>query len=254
LGKNIGDYKTGANFEFGFLKRANRVFSWGPSISFVGFDYDPEVTTAKGGDAFVGIGDPNGWTSKYPVEGDFTYGYVLNLKGGDLTLTSIAINLKLNFVPIKEGTKVSVYGFAKPFVTFVSRTEVSGSDIRYVYESFEDDMGTSDPDDDLLYYDQGDETWYPDGYESEWGADNFDALAEGDEVTGGVFLGPGVELFPTSKFSAFVQASFGYTFPITFISTSSYDNTVTDYVNKEFPLVKKGFPSVNLQFGASFNF
>ena len=43
LGKNIGDYSTGFNFEAGYLKRVNRVLSVGPSISYMSFKYDPEA-------------------------------------------------------------------------------------------------------------------------------------------------------------------------------------------------------------------
>ena len=37
LGKNIGDYSVGFNIEGGYVKRLNRVFSIGPSISYVKF-------------------------------------------------------------------------------------------------------------------------------------------------------------------------------------------------------------------------
>jgi hypothetical protein len=258
LGKNIGDYSTGFNLELGWTKRLNRVFSVGPSISYIKFKYDPAVTSANGGDAFVGFGDPNDWQTKYDLtneESDFLFGYIINLKGGDLSLASLGLNLKLNLVPIKENTKVSIYGFAKPFVTLASRTEVRGSDERYFYQTFEDDNGTpSDEFDDLLYLNTEDDQWYADGYQGEWGPESWEALKSDTEITGGIFVGPGIELFPTRKFTAFVQASFGYTFPVTFVSTSSYDNTLEDYVNEKFPMIKKGFPSVNVQFGASLNF
>lgn len=59
LGKNIGDYSLGFNVEVGFMKRLNRLLSVGPAISYLNFEYDPEVTSAKGGDAYIGRGDPN---------------------------------------------------------------------------------------------------------------------------------------------------------------------------------------------------
>jgi hypothetical protein len=254
LGKNIGDYSAGFSFELGYLKRLNRVLSIGPSISYVSFEYDPAVTSEQGGDLYIGVGDPNGWNAKYGLNEQFTYGYLLELEGGDVSITSVAFNVKLNLVPVKDNSKLSVYAFAKPFVAVASRTEVRGSDTQYFYEAFEDDNGTPDyGDDDLLYYNLGDEEIYAHGT-SEWGPESYEALKSGSEVTGGIFIGPGVELFPARKFSAFLQASFGYTAPITFVSTSSYDNTIEDYIDKEFPMVKRGFPSVNIQFGASFNF
>lgn len=255
LGKNIGDYSTGFNFELGYLKRVNRVLSLGPSLSYLSFQYDPEVTDINGGNAFIGEGDPNFWGEKYGLNNySYIYGYILNLEGGDLGLTSLAFNFKFNIIPVMQSTKFSVYAFAKPFVTLVNRSEVTGSDVRFTYENYEDDNGTEFIEDDLLYYDLGDDTWYPDGFTSTWGPDNYEALKSDSEVSGGIFIGPGVELFPNKKISAFLQASFGYTFPVTFISTSSYENLVTNYVKEEFPMVKKGFPSVNIQFGASYNF
>jgi len=255
LGKNIGDYSTGFNIELGFLKRLNRVLSVGPSVSYQSFMYDPEVTTAKSGDAYIGTGDPNGWRTKYAFPSlSYDYGYVLNLEGGDLSLTSLAVNIKLNFIPVKDNTKVSAYGFVKPFVSISSRKAVNGSDARYTYETFEDDNNTATTQDDILYYDQGDNTWYPDGYTGKWGPESYDALKSETKVTGGVFIGPGVEVMPTKSFSFFLQAAFGYTFPVSFISTQSYDKTVTAYSNEKFPMVNKGFPSINVQLGASYNF
>jgi hypothetical protein len=255
FGKNIGDYKTGFNVELGFLKRVNRVLSIGPSISYLGFQYDPEVTTANGGDAYIGYGDPNGWETKYGL-GDlaYDYGYVLTLEGGDLSLTSLALNIKLNFVPVKDNSVISVYAFAKPFVTLASRKEVSGTGERYTYEIYEDDQNTSTQNDDLLYYNQNDGQWYADGYTETWDGDSFETLKSDTEITGGIFVGPGIELFPARPFSFYLQATFGYTFPVTFVSTEAYEKTVSSYANEKFPMVKKGFPSLNIQFGVSYNF
>jgi hypothetical protein len=254
LGKNIGDYSVGFNVEAGFQKRLNRVLSIGPSVSFLQFNYDPEITTEKGG-AYVGSGDPNGWRTKYNLPNlTYDYGYVLNLEGGDLSLISLALNLKFNFVPIRDNSIISVYGFAKPFVTLVSRKEVNGSDVRYTYETFEDDQGTATEDDDFLYYNQGDDTWYEDGYTSTWGPDDYEALKSDTEITGGIFIGPGIEIMPAKAVSFYAQAAFGYTFPLTYVSTQSYEPSIASYVDDEFPMTKKGFPSVNLQFGVSFNF
>jgi hypothetical protein len=262
LGKNIGDYSVGFSIEAGYQKRLNRVFSIGPSFSYLSFEYDPEVTNVSG-NAYVGAGDPSQWDDKYGVPGlSYTYGYVLSLEGGNLSLISLALNLKLNFVPIKDNTKFSVYGFAKPFISYAMRGAVNGTDERYTYETFEDVNGTlTYPNDDQLYIDLDDDTFYPDQVyndpnnpDNKWGPVEYQALEESNEVTGGIFIGPGVELFPTKGLSFFLQAAFGYTFPVTFISTEAYEPTVTDYVKEDFPMVKKGFPSVNIQFGLSFNF
>jgi hypothetical protein len=245
LGKNIGDYKTGFNFEIGFVKRVNRILSIGPSVSYINFKYDPEQTSANGGGAYIGYGDPNDWEDEYGIDDlEYDYGYILELKGGDLSMISLALNLKMNFIPVRDDSKISIYAFARPFVTMASRSEVSGSDERYVYELYEED--------DILWYEE--EEWFADGTTSEWGASSYPALEEKNQVTGGIFVGPGIEIMPAKPFSVFVQASFGYTFPISYVSTKSYDPTVESYVDNEFPMTKKGFPSVNLQAGFTFNF
>lgn len=254
FGKNIGDYNTGFNVELGFLKRVNRILSIGPSISYLSFQYDPEVTTEREGNAYLGYGDPNNWESKYGFNNlEYDYGYVLELEGGDLSLTSLAVNIKLNFVPVKDNSIISAYVFAKPFVSLASRKEVSGRGERYTYEIYEDNQGTTTENDDLLYYNLGDNTWYA-GYTETWDGESYEALKSDTEVTGGIFIGPGIELFPARKLSFYLQTTFGYTFPVTFVSTESYEKTVASYVNKEFPMTKKGFPSVNVQVGMTFNF
>jgi hypothetical protein len=264
LGKNIGDYSVGYNFEAGFLKRVNRVLSIGPSFSYLNFKYDPEVTNAERG-AYYGNGDISvdwysdtyeTWGDKYPTTAGQTYdyAYVLTLDGGDLSLISLALNIKLNFIPITDNTKFSVYGFAKPFITMSRRDAVTGSGKRWVWESYEDRKGTAMEGDDVLYYYQGDEQWHADGYEEEWDSEGYPVLAEDNSVTGGVFLGPGIEFIPSKPVSIFVQAAFGYTFPISYVSTQSYDDTIESYIDDEFPMVKEGFSSLNFQVGVSYNF
>ena len=263
LGDNIGDYSVGFNFEAGFQKRLNRVFSIGPSISYLSFKYDPEVTNVDRG-GYEGTGDPLEWGTKYNLPNlDYRFGYLLDLKGGDLSLISLSLNLKLNFIPIKDDSKISLYGFAKPFISFASRTEVNGTDERYTYETYEDDGGTATINDDFLYYNLGDDTWYRDYSYSidddtpgvgEWGPDPYEALSSETAVTGGIFIGPGIEIVPAKAVSIFVQAAFGYTFPVSFVSTGSYEPTIESYVDENFPMVKEGFPSINLQMGVSFNF
>ena len=255
LGKNIGDYSTGINFEAGFLKRVNRVLSIGPSISYIGFSYDPAKTKAEtAADLYTGVaGNINTWHERYdqyglPPNYQWDYGYLLNLEGGDIALLSLAVNLKLNFIPITDHTKFSIYGFAKPFITSATRKAVSGTGERYVYEAYEDETTNQ------LYYATDDNIWYPDGVVDEWGPDTFPAMKEETVITGGIFIGPGVEFMPAGRVSIFAQAAFGYTFPVSYVSTESYEKTIESYTNPVFPIVKKGFPSVNIQVGLSINF
>jgi hypothetical protein len=223
FGDNIGDYSNGINFEAGFVTRLNKIVSIGPSISYVKFKYDPEITSDIGGAYVEDLGD------------GYWQGYIINLTGGDLSLTSLAFNLKLNLIPISDNSKIAVYAFAKPFVSYSKRTDVFGVSDYY------------------LSYNDG-ATWDLEESGIEWGPDDYDILKEKSEVTGGIFIGGGLEFFPNGKVSFFVQPSLGYTLPVTFISTQSYEPTVEAYLDDNFPMVTKGFPSLNIQFGISFNF
>lgn len=269
FGENIGDYSTGINIEIGYTKRLNKVLSLGGSVSYLQFKYDPSLTKAEtADDLYVGnsddyilraipFDDPSlTHNSKYGLSEVWDFGYLLNLEGGDLSLISLAFNIRIDFIPIGDNSKIAVYGFAKPFVSMSKRTEVEGIGERYIYEAYEDDNGTfNDTSDDLLYYNTGDDTWYADGYIDEWNAsDGFPALKEESSITGGIFLGPGIEFMPSGKISAFVQAGFGYTFPVTYVSTESFEKTAENYLSDDFPIIKEGFPSLNIQAGISFNF
>jgi hypothetical protein len=282
FGKNIGDYGTGINFEIGYTKRLNRLLSVGPSISILRFSYEAEPTDLYSGNIYDGEGSIGtswygseyaNWLEKYPGLADleppvtsFDFRYVLKLTGGDLSMTTLAANIKANLVPVKDTSPVSVYLFLKPFITSGVREAVYGVGERYVYQAFEDfNGGDFDPDDrgtpnanfegdDVLYYNTDDGEWYKDGYEDDWGPDGYEALAEDKFVTGGIFLGPGFEFLPGRRISIFFQPTIGYTFPISFVSTKSYDNTSESYLNEEFPIVKKGFTSLSLQLGVSYNF
>jgi len=262
LGKNIGDYSTGINIEAGYVKRLNRVFSIGPSLSFVSFNYDPEKTKAENAaDLYTGrANDINDWHERFDAGGlppnqQWDYGYLLNLEGGNISMFSLALNLKINFIPVTNNSKFSVYGFAKPFIASAKRGDVSGVGTRYIYEAYEDFEN------DQLYYDTADDTWYvdedADGVDNtdKWGPGaDFPALSSEKKITGGIFVGPGIEVMPGRKFSFYGQVAFGYTLPISYVSTESFPKTITSYLDPKFPIVEKGFPSVNIQLGASLNF
>jgi hypothetical protein len=235
LGKNIGDYSVGFNIEAGFLKRVNRVLSVGPSISYIGFDYDPEKT-----------GFNNAFISEYYQDGLYVadIGMIIDFEGGNMSLLSLAYNLKLNFVPVKDNSKISIYGFAKPFLTYASRSAVEG--VASIYSN------NYDPD---QWYFEGEVPWVAnDPNWAEFGIEISDKLKSTNTVSGGIFIGPGIEIMPAKKVSVYAQVAFGYTFPVSFVSTESYEGNTFDVLTEEFPIVSKGFPSVNVQFGASFNF
>jgi hypothetical protein len=249
LGKNIGDYSVGFNVEAGFVKRLNRILSVGPSVSFLSFKYDPEETGFN--NIFIGgpYVDTQGQT--------FHQGLYFDLSGGKLSLISLAVNLKLNFIPIKDNTKLSVYAFAKPFISMASREAVTGTGI--LLENYGDIQSSVDWENEVDRF-----PWEAGATKVEqvYGIEVSDELKKDSRVTGGIFVGPGLELFPAGKVSAFVQASIGYTFPVSYISTKVYENS-ENYGNdldvfldqiEDYPMTEKGFPSINLQFGVSFNF
>jgi hypothetical protein len=230
FGENIGDYSLGYNFEAGFLKRTNRVFSIGASLSALFMSYDPEVTDNSLGNAYVGFIDD-------PDDPDYWEGYVIELEGGNISIISLALNLKLDFIPISDNSKIAIYGFAKPFVAYASRSDVSGNSTY---------LKTDDPD--------GLTNWRVVEEDILWGPDDYPALAAESTFTGGIFIGPGIEFMPSKKTSFFIQVPFGYTFPISYVSTSAYDESLDSYFDEEFPIVKEGFPSISFQAGLSFKF
>ncbi len=251
LGKNIGDYSTGFNIEAGFQKRMNRVFSVGPSLSYVKFKYDAEITKKDYKYGFVG--------GPYYDDNDNPYYQALffDFKGGDISLLSLAANLKLNVIPIKDNSKFSFYGFAKPFVSYSTRTAVTGNAL--IRENVGDPNVSSD------WYDADQFAWSPGStyVKNTYDIDVSKDLKEESKVTGGIFVGPGIEFAPAKVISGFFQVAIGYTFPISYVSTEKYyvegsENSLPNFITtgdiEKYPMLKKGFPSVSFQFGASYNF
>ena len=222
-GSNVGDYSTGLNFEGGFLKRINRVFSVGGSVIYQQFKYDPEVLASK--PDITGSDIP----SNFYYNDNFDQGFFLTLSGGDVSMISLAGNLKINFVPVKDNSTISFYAFAKPFVSFASMSRITGVGEVYVYD------GTD---------------WNPDVVLTEQDGLAYDAQSS---TTGGIFIGPGLEINPAKSVSLFVQASFGYTFAVDVVSTRSYSNALSELIDTNFPVASVGFPSVNFSAGVSFN-
>lgn len=254
FGKNIGDYSTGFNAEAGYMKRLNRVLSIGPSLSYSSFKYDPKET----GDNNMFFDSPSNETFDPDYYRYYIAGMYIDFKGGDMSLLSAAVNIKLNLIPIMDDTKVSVYAFAKPFITSVTRKEVKGTAYIYrVYDINNDEVYTEDEAVTSIQetgyvidvpWVAGDPNW------ASQGIDISDDLKSDTRITGGIFVGPGVEFMPTKSVSFYAQALLGYTFPVSFISTEGYKGNDLNAVDEKYPMTEKGFPSLNLQFGVSFNF
>lgn len=226
-GSNLGDYSTGINFEGGYIKRLNRVLSIGGSISYLSFKYDPGVLNNK--PDVNGTGLPQNFY--YDTQASIIdNGYLLTLSGGDVSIISLAANIKFNFVPVKDNSVVSVYGFVKPFIASATVSAISGYGEYY-------------------YFDTGLNDWTTDTSGDLSGAYNSKT-----SITGGIYLGPGIEINPAKPISFFAQASFGYTFPLEIVSTRSYGNDYNiDLASNDFPLKSLGFTSINFSAGVSFN-
>jgi hypothetical protein len=227
---SLADYSIGVNFEGGFVKRVNRVFSIGGSISYLKFDYDPKITSSKIVPTNINTFPSNFYYVSTALANPsfIDEGYLLSISGSNLSVISIAANIKVNFVPIKESTKVSVYGFAKPFV---AKATSSGGQIRLDGVLYNSSTGNlvKDPSSVL--------------------SENFE---EESVTTGGIFIGPGIEFLPNNPISFFLQASFGYTFPVDQSSIKSLSKDFTKWPN-ELPVTSTGFTSINFAGGISFN-
>lgn len=232
----LGDYSSGLTFETGFMKRLNKVMSIGAGISYMSFKYDKAKT----------------YPYYYNPSTDDII--ILSLQGGDVSLLSAGFNFKLNFIPVSDNTVFSIYGIATPFVSYSTRGEISGMG-QFYYQSTPGNYDVHDFDDN-------------------WNKDDFPILKQESKVTGGAYLGVGMELFPAKAVSGFLQATYGYTLPITYVNTKDYlhsediyngdstgrnyygDDSTTkiSYYNDQFPIVKKGFTALSIKLGISFNF
>ena len=259
FGQNVGDYNQGYNLEAGFQHRLNKLISVGGFLSQVKFNYDPSKspTSPQAGDLFSGeepdlqisANSSQTYRDLYIVPADYTFrhGYQLSFGGGDLSLTSIGGNIRFDLIPYSEKFPLSLYFLARPYLTLANRTEVYGTATRYLYQAY------VDPESGLVL-NTNDETWYPDGYIEEWGVQGgFNELKAKTNITAGLQVGPGIEIRPSSTVSIFAQTLIGYTLPVSFVSTSSFERSLAGYRDKSFPIVNEGFPSLAIQIGVGFN-
>jgi len=232
LGKNLGDYNNGLGLEAGYMKRLNKVLSIGPSISYLRFTYDEEKT----------------YPYYYDPEFDVAIEYYQ--EGGDLSLVSLGFSIKLNFVPVSDDSKASIYGIATPFFSQIARQEFTATGDFYANADFDGLYN------DLLLTEDFD-------------SDDIPQLAKDSKSSGGVHIGFGVEFAPVKPISFFLQATFCYTLAVKYSATDSFLKEEDQYVDaedtiyydayntiylEEFPIVNKGFSSLNIKGGISFNF
>jgi hypothetical protein len=200
-------------------------------LSYLAFKYDPKITASS----IIVPTDIKTFPSNFYYDptalADPTFinaGALISVSGADLSLISLAMNLKVNFVPIKENTTISVYGFAKPFVASASSS--SGN---------------------LLLEGVFVNTQYT--LTKVGGASATQSVPFNSEsvITGGIFIGPGIEFFPNKPVSFFLQASFGYTFPLDQSSIKSLPRDISKW--GDVPVKSIGFTSINFSGGISFN-
>lgn len=234
LGKNLGDYSTGFNVELGYLKRVNRVFSIGPSLSYLSFAYDASKTQKN----------------YYDQPDDIAI--ELSFSGGNVSLLSLGANVKLSFIPVSDNTKFSVYGVATPFVAMATKSEMTGT--AYLFQ----DNGTG-------VYNKPTQPVSSVAFSK----DNVPGFKKDNNVTGGINIGFGFEVRPTQALSISLQPGFSYTLPVNYIATSSFVTNSIQYhdtngkiyydeatsLNQEtFPIVKNGFSAWNIKVGIAYNF
>ena len=237
FGNNKSDYSGGLNLEVGFLKPVGRVLSIGPSISFSKFNYDESISNsfsesdADGNNVFI----------------DFYDARVVYMEGGDLKFFSIGFNLKVNFIPISESTNFSVYGIVKPFVLLSKRTEISATSKPYSILS-----SPGEPD-----YPGDPATWIYNGPDDLLSPETagYERWANDTEFSGGINTGIGAEYTLSAGVTFFLQGTLVLTLPITHINTSEFPNSISGgYDHLDYPLVKKGFTSLNISVGAAYRF
>jgi len=234
LGKNLGDYSNGLGFEFGFLKRLNKVLAIGPSITYSSYNYDKQKT--------------------YPFYYDEAYDefYELYMEGGNVSLLGAGFMVKLNLIPIGDNTPFSIYGIGNPFVASVSRSAISASGTfyywggnGYVTEPFEIDSND--------YEGFKKESGFTGGVNLGFGFEFAPSKAVSffGQVT--VSYTMPVNYISSQEYTERARKNGDFYYYPDNPDDIFYDAEVTIY-DEEYPIVKKGFPGLNFRFGLSFNF
>ncbi len=232
FGNNTGDYSGGLSFQGGFFTRLNKFISLGPFISYSKFNYDESISdsfgdkSAKGNNVFV---EQGGYEAK-----------VVYMEGGDLSFVGLGMNAKFNVIALTETSKFSVYGIAKPFILLAKRTEITATSESWY-------MGTIG-DDPLLWTFNAEEF-----LDSK--SPNREHWASKTEFSGGMDLGVGGEIALPSGLGFYLQTTIGFTLPVSYINTIEFPATLAGgYNHPDYPLVKKGFTTLNVSIGINYIF
>jgi hypothetical protein len=213
-----GDYGAGFNAEAGFLKRRNRFLSAGAFLSYSGLKYN----NSKGNNVFIEAGG-------YQIKKN-------HITGGDLDLLFAGSVLRFDFIPNERVKKISPYAIVKPFLMLSSRKTVTANSEEWSRDESTDYTGS---------------TWYYTGTTTSLSNDNWKSKTE---FAGGISIGLGVDLVVSSGLSLFLQTGVGFTTPITYVDTGSFNSSLTGYESDDYPFAKKSFIPVTLSIGVSYTY
>lgn len=224
---NSSDYSGGVHAAAGYLKRYNRIVSIGAFVSFTKFDYD------------------NSLINKYFIEENGYEIRQVQMQGGDLKLSSLGAEFRIDFIPTERVKKISLYGIVKPFILIAKRTDVNIHGITYQNNLAPDEPGRDNP-----------INWYPTGDEEDLSSSTtgFSRLGANTEFSGGIYTGVGGAYVLPSGLGFSFQSTVGSILPITHIDTHSFTPTLASYNNANFPFAKKSFASLVLSIGLSYTF
>lgn len=232
----LNNYRGGTLFGAGYVKRINRIVGVGANISYASYKVDYL-------DYMTGKYDDEEWNNSQPnnfyYTADMKQYILVNLSGGDLKQLAIGGIVKINFVPIKSNTMASFYASIAPSLVASTLDKIESNINFFSHPSF-------------AAYNQVNN-------------DSFESVPKQTKWTGGAILSTGVEFFPASTFSFYIQAGLSYSFPVPFVDTSLHQTRILEVENfnpfddyplpENFPLsTEKGFTSFNFQLGLSYNF
>ena len=221
------NYIGGTLLGIGLNKRLNRIFSIGGSLSYSTFRTNyAEFMTGKYFDPKWNNDQPNNFY--YPS--DQSEYFLVNLSGGDLKQLYFSIPIKLNLIPIKSSTVASVFGTIAPGIVNSQLETILANENYFIHPS------------ETEYLQENNISYKP--------------SEKSSTLTGYLSVQAGVEFFPASIFSFFLQAGLGYSFKLPYVDTSLYQtHTIQEYRNDSFPLSRdKGFSTLNFQLGLCYNF
>lgn len=218
LNLGSGDYKQGFNVQAGLLKRLNRIVSIGPSLALTKFNYD----NSAGNTTFIEQGGYEIWK--------------VRMEGGNLTFSSLGLDIKFNFIPSERIQKFSAYAIVKPAVLLSTRSQVSGNVETWYRDEVTDNIGT---------------TWYYSGTTESLNSDRWKAASQ---VTAGMNAGIGGEWIMSSGLSLFLQSAVGFSLPITYVDSNSHSTNLSGFTNPEYPFAKKSFSSLTVSLGLAYTF